>query len=121
MAERTKKTVYVGGLPDGADAAMLVNAFTAFGEVVDVQIPQEDGNTRGFGFVTFSKPEEAEDAIDNMHLNELAGRIINVNLARAPKAAIGNGNRPVWEDEEWIKEHAAPLEGAEADEAPEGP
>jgi hypothetical protein len=90
--------------------------------------------------VTFSKPEEAEDAIDNMHLNELAGvrqpqrphtllssltpcsqRIINVNLARAPKAAIGNGNRPVWEDEEWIKEHAAPLEGAEADEAPEGP
>jgi hypothetical protein len=41
MAERTKKTVYVGGLPDGADAAMLVNAFTAFGEVVDVQIPQE--------------------------------------------------------------------------------
>lgn len=41
MAQRTKKTVYVGGLPDGADAALLVSAFTAFGEVVDVQIPQE--------------------------------------------------------------------------------
>lgn len=50
-------------------------------------------------------------------------RIVNVNLARAPKAAIGNGNRPVWEDEEWIKEHGAPLEGEQADDAPapEGP
>ena len=28
---------------------------------------------RGFGFVVFSTDEEAEDAIDNMHLNEIQG------------------------------------------------
>lgn len=32
-----------------------------------------EGKHRGFGFVVFSEVDEAEDAIDNMHLNELNG------------------------------------------------
>ena len=98
------------------------------------------GPHRGFGFVVFSTSEEAEDAIDNMHLNEIDGvstslpflpfafcpellqdanviaiwphqKIINVNLAKPLKAMIG-GNKPVWQDEEWIKQYATPAEGA---------
>ena len=70
-----------------------------------------------------------------MHLNELAGvgclkhaqrrdstvliivivhsqRIINVNIAKPLKTSTntaGYNNRPVWEDEEWIKKYAKPL------------
>lgn len=50
---------------------------------------------RGFAFVTYASPADAQDAIDNMDLNELRGRVIKVNIARPFKAAIqpGAGNR----------------------------
>ena len=50
---------------------------------------------RGFAFVTYASPADAQDAIDNMDLNELRGRVIKVNIARPIKAAIqpGAGNR----------------------------
>lgn len=53
-----------------------------------------DTKHRGFAFVTFGSPEDAQDAIDNMDLNELQGRVLKVNLARHTKAPIqGLGNR----------------------------
>jgi peptidyl-prolyl isomerase E (cyclophilin E) len=50
---------------------------------------------RGFAFVTFSSPADAQDAIDNMDLNEMKGKVLRVNLARPMKAATLNpqGNR----------------------------
>ena len=41
---------------------------------------------RGFGFVTFSSAGDAQDAIDNMDMNELQGKILKVNIARPMKA-----------------------------------
>jgi peptidyl-prolyl isomerase E (cyclophilin E) len=87
---------------------------------------------RGFAFVTFSSAADAQDAIDNMDMNELQGRVLKVNLARPMKAALNpQGNRAsafdlpisvteyrhadgilliaVWESEEWLKEHVKPL------------
>jgi len=50
---------------------------------------------RGFAFITFSSQADAQDAIDNMDLNELKGKVLRVNLARPMKAALLNpqGNR----------------------------
>lgn len=49
---------------------------------------------RGFAFVTFASPADAQDAIDNMDLNELNGRVLKVNIARQLKAPTeGLGNR----------------------------
>ena len=48
---------------------------------------------RGFAFVTYSSSADAQDAIDNMDLNELNGRVLRVNLARpmkGPTQAAGN-------------------------------
>ena len=41
---------------------------------------------RGFGFVTFSSAGDAQDAIDNMDMNELQGKVLKVNIARPMKA-----------------------------------
>ncbi|TCD71877.1 hypothetical protein EIP91_000009 [Steccherinum ochraceum] len=116
---RTKKTVFVGGIPDDVDEAGLLEAFSPFGDVIEVQIPpastnpaQQTGNKhKGFGFVTFGSTGDAQDAIDNMDLNELQGKVIRVNLARAmksPMQGMGN-NKAIWESEEWLKEFAKPL------------
>ncbi|CAO1636464.1 unnamed protein product [Parajaminaea phylloscopi] len=136
------KTIYVGGLPQNITEEGLVSAFAPFGDIVDVQIPRDKGRSdqpgaaasdgaggphRGFGFLVFSTAQEAQDAIDNMHLNVIYDRVLNVNLAKPLKMSSGFGgggrNRAVWEDEEWIKQYAKPLEGQEDEpqgEAQEG-
>lgn len=53
-----------------------------------------DSKHRGFGFITYASPADAQDAIDNMDLNELRGKVIKVNLARPMKGPIQPlGNR----------------------------
>lgn len=61
----------------------------------DVLIPSSEAKHRGFAFVTYTSPADAQDAIDNMDLNELRGRVLKVNIARPIKAAIqpAAGNR----------------------------
>lgn len=49
---------------------------------------------RGFAFVSFTSQQDAQDAIDNMDMNELEGRVLKVSLARPQKATVqGAGNR----------------------------
>lgn len=44
--------------------------------------------------MTFSSPADAQDAIDNMDLNELRGKVLRVNLARPTKMPLQpQGNR----------------------------
>ena len=53
-----------------------------------------DVKHRGFAFVTYSSSADAQDAIDNMDLNELNGRVLRVNLARPMKGPLQpQGNR----------------------------
>ena len=86
---------------------------------------------RGYAFVTYSSAGDAQDAIDNMDMNELRGRILKVSIARPMKGVTpATGNRPsksysfvcdvllmgpfisVWESEEWLKQYAKPLAGS---------
>ena len=54
----------------------------------------EVGKHRGFAFITFTSSADAQDAIDNMDLNELQGKVVKVNLARPMKGPIQPlGNR----------------------------
>ncbi|KAL0953930.1 hypothetical protein HGRIS_005095 [Hohenbuehelia grisea] len=115
---KTKKTVFVGGIGDDVEETLLFETFSTFGDVIDVQLPpattnpnqQTDSKHRGFAFVTFSSSADAQDAIDNMDMNELRGRVLKVNLARPIKAQIQPGaNRAIWESEEWLKEYVKPL------------
>jgi len=115
---RTKRAVFVGGLAQTVNEAILLQAFSAFGDVIDIQIPpapspeqpSQESRHRGFAFVTFISEQDAQDAIDNMDMNELEGRVLKVSLARPQRATVqGAGNRAVWESEEWLTQHVKPL------------
>ncbi|KAF9264650.1 RNA-binding domain-containing protein [Marasmius fiardii PR-910] len=115
---KNKKTVFVGGIGDDVDEAVMYENFATFGDIIEVQLPpaatnhsqQADAKHRGFAFVTYGSSADAQDAIDNMDLNELKGRVIKVNLARPMKTPMQlGGNRAVWESEEWLKQYAKPL------------
>jgi len=88
-----KQTIYVGGIPEATDEAELLGLFSTFGDIIEIQIPTSQPTSqnptptghRGFAFITFSVTSDAQDAIDNMDLNTIRGRVVKVNLAKAAK------------------------------------
>jgi len=110
-----KNTIFVGGVAEDVDEEALVELFSTFGDIVDVQLPSSATNPalaaeakhRGFAFVTFTQALDAQDAIDNMDMNEYRGHVLKVNLAKPQKTPIqGAGNRAIWESEDWLQTHA---------------
>ncbi|KAK0213025.1 hypothetical protein DFS33DRAFT_1285959 [Desarmillaria ectypa] len=85
--------VYVGNLSWNTTDDSLRQAFSQFGTILDsiVMRDRESGRSRGFGFVTYGDPQEAQGAIDALHEQELDGRRIKVNLANARGGGGGGG------------------------------
>lgn len=64
--------LYVKNLDDVIDDNRLSEEFSAFGNITSAKIMvDEKGNSKGFGFVCFSSPDEATKAV-----TEMTGRII---------------------------------------------
>ena len=81
MATEDACKLFVAGLPDSVTEDVLREIFEAVGgTVVDVSLPRDraTGRPRGFGFVTFSTPEEAGNARQTLDGSLQAGRSISV-------------------------------------------
>ena len=78
------KKLYVGGLPYTTTDAQLEELFSRHGTLESARVitDRESGKSRGFGFVEFNSPSEAEQAIAALNGTELEGRKITVNEAR---------------------------------------
>jgi len=76
--------LYIGNLPFSATDADLREVFGAHGTVTDaiVMMDRTTGRSRGFGFVTFSTPEEGKAAIAALSGADMGGRNLTVNEAR---------------------------------------
>jgi peptidyl-prolyl isomerase E (cyclophilin E) len=115
-------------LPTNATGRPHENRESITATVIDTSLIDvaADLKHRGYAFVTFSSAGDAQDAIDNMDMNELRGRVLKVNIARPMKGVTpSTGNRAsesswlaygivlsgplVWESEDWLKQYAKPL------------
>ncbi len=78
------KKLFVGGLSWNTTDDSLRQVFERFGNVEEARIitDRETGRSRGFGFVTFTDDEGADNAIAEMDGTELDGRTIKVNEAQ---------------------------------------
>jgi cold-inducible RNA-binding protein len=87
--------VFVGGLSWDTNDQGLAEAFQPFGTVTEAKVisDRETGRSRGFGFVTFAAPADAERAIAEMDGTELDGRTIRVNEAEDKQRGGGRGGR----------------------------
>ena len=76
--------IYVGNLPFTVSDEKLRELFSSYGEIDEVLIIKDkfSGRSKGFGFVTFSKQEDANKAIAEMNEKEVEGRALKVSEAR---------------------------------------
>ena len=77
--------VYVGGLPFKTTEEELKAHFAQAGNVTSVMIARDkmmNNRSRGFGFVEFSTPDEAQKAINMFHDQDFDGRRLLVNIAK---------------------------------------
>ncbi len=86
--------IYVGNLAFETTEADLKQLFAAHGGVSEVSliIDRMTGRSRGFGFVTMEKPEDAQAAIQKINGQDVNGRALTVNEAR-PKESNGGERR----------------------------
>ncbi|CAL8131950.1 unnamed protein product [Prunus armeniaca] len=74
------RRLYVGNLHTNIKEDDLRQVFGAFGPVELVQLPvDETNNCKGFGFVQFSRLEDARNALSLNGKLEIAGRLIKVS------------------------------------------
>lgn len=87
--------IYVGNLPYTATDSDLRQNFSAFGEVVSVQLicDKFTGQSKGFGFVEMANNAQADAAIKGLNGTSLQGRNITVNQAkpRTERSSYGGG------------------------------
>ncbi|KAK5162619.1 hypothetical protein LTR04_003253 [Oleoguttula sp. CCFEE 6159] len=73
--------LYVGNIHFSITESDLQNVFEPFGELEFVQLQKEEqGRSRGYGFVQFRDPTQAKEALEKMNGFDLAGRPIRVGL-----------------------------------------
>ncbi|MFN7138478.1 MAG: RNA recognition motif domain-containing protein [Limisphaerales bacterium] len=78
------KKIFVGNLSFNTTENDLQDAFSAHGTVIETNVMMDrmTGRARGFGFVTMSNSDEADNAISALNGADLDGRSLTVNEAR---------------------------------------
>merc|ERR1711944_237483 len=74
--------LYVKNLVDTIDDERLRQEFAPFGTITSAKVMNEEGRSRGFGFVCFSSPEEATKAVTGMNGRIIVSKPLYVALAQ---------------------------------------
>ncbi|XP_073464140.1 embryonic polyadenylate-binding protein-like [Aquarana catesbeiana] len=75
--------VYIKNFGEDMTDERLKEIFSVFGNTVSVKVMVDDnGHSRGFGFVNFGNHEEAQKAVAEMNGKEINGRMVYVGRAQ---------------------------------------
>lgn len=87
-----KNKLFVGSLPWSITSDSLAELFAQYGEITEAMVisDRDTGRSKGFGFVTFAKDEDAQKALE-MDGREVEGRKIVVNIAKPRENKFGGG------------------------------
>ncbi|KAG9464885.1 hypothetical protein GDO78_019244 [Eleutherodactylus coqui] len=75
--------VYIKNFGEDVDDERLKELFGKFGPALSVKVmTDESGKSKGFGFVSFEKHEDAQKAVDEMNGKDMNGKAIYVGRAQ---------------------------------------
>lgn len=96
--------VFIGNLAETVTEEELTQAAAAFGTVSSASVAQDDeGQSKGFGFVEMASDAEGQALIDGLQGKDLKGQALKLNEARTDKKGgrnvsrspgVGFGSRP---------------------------
>ncbi|XP_026139184.1 polyadenylate-binding protein 1-like [Carassius auratus] len=85
MGARAKEftNVYIKNFGEDMEDEKLREIFSKFGPALSIRVMTDDGGkSRGFGFVSFERHEDAQRAVDEMNGKELNGKQVYVGRAQ---------------------------------------
>ena len=87
--------IFVYGLPDKWKEREFNEEFSKFGDIFSIKIiyDKATGASKGYGFISYSDPRAAADAVEAMHGTMLGGRKLKVQIKRGEEQS-GEGHRP---------------------------
>ena len=87
--------LFVGNLSFDTTENDLQDTFAGHGTVLETNLMMDrmSGRPRGFGFVTMSTEQEAQNAITALNGTAVKGRNLTVNLARPREERVGGGSQ----------------------------
>uniref|UniRef100_A0A673HIU0 Polyadenylate-binding protein n=1 Tax=Sinocyclocheilus rhinocerous TaxID=307959 RepID=A0A673HIU0_9TELE len=75
--------VYIKNFGEDMDDDKLKDVFSKYGTAMSIRVmTDENGKSRGFGFVSFERHEDAQRAVDEMNGKELNGKLMYVGRAQ---------------------------------------
>lgn len=85
--------IFVGDLSQEIESQQLRDAFSPFGEITDCRVVRDPHTmkSKGYGFVSYLKKQDAECAIANMNNQWLGSRAIRTNWAQRKLPSGGGG------------------------------
>ncbi|XP_023735984.1 uncharacterized protein LOC111883884 isoform X2 [Lactuca sativa] len=84
MTVDDENSVYVGNLPYDATEDSIRSVFDIYGQIIAVKIINDRGvGGKCYGFVTFTNPRSAVDAINDMDGRTVDGRVVKVNEVKS--------------------------------------
>lgn len=79
----TFTNLYIKNLPDEFKQEDLEKMFAKFGKITSSTLQVDDeGKSRGFGFVSYEKPEQAQEAIAALHDTDMGEKKLYVSRAQ---------------------------------------
>ncbi|XP_008149393.1 polyadenylate-binding protein 4 isoform X4 [Eptesicus fuscus] len=75
--------VYIKNFGEEVDDESLKELFSQFGKTLSVKVMRDPtGKSKGFGFVSYEKHEDANKAVEEMNGKEISGKVIFVGRAQ---------------------------------------
>jgi len=85
LGEKARRfmNVYIKNFADDLDDDKLRELFEKYGKITSAKVMADEmGKSKGFGFVSFEEPENAEKAVDDLNGKELNGKTLYVGRAQ---------------------------------------
>ncbi|XP_035229744.1 LOW QUALITY PROTEIN: polyadenylate-binding protein 1A-like, partial [Stegodyphus dumicola] len=85
LGEKARRfmNVYIKNFGDDLDDEKLRELFEKYGKITSAKVMTDElGKAKGFGFVSFEEPENAEKAVEDLNGKELNGKTLYVGRAQ---------------------------------------